>query len=622
MSPSYLFVFITLCAINGILGDIYMQNPRGNNDRLNENGDRTNDKRLFDSQNNARGGYCWGPELSYYEGSILSVEWTNQHSCGNDNSKCQLIMQYMCSDDSEGADETLIIRDGLTTTTIPTGADPSQGTNYYNYKDPTVGDGSTFRYGMNEPYSNYKMCRARARNGGLFTATQTLTNNGAASTRQNPGATQYGFECAEERDYYPYWHPSPWKDIAVLVDNKDDCDYYKKNSQNVLSKNYCNGTTTTQLAANNERDCITAAGTWVSVPSWGIGAPTCQLAPFNRDNHLGNGVDGFANSFNWTLPKGGDEDCINNGRCACVLRIRYNITVGEVDRSMDSRDSGVTNSPVQNDPTVEAAGNNFTLALDTAQTGRTFQDRSFMFRITPRPNGVDSDAKIYNLNVRGKRGNIVQTYPATEYDFVPTFLEVNKDDYIHFQWTGCDTNPTNNAGEGKTSTDRSNIVQIASMTSNYPMPESSLTDSNALFTDSAVRTRMAQIDQENCLTYTDLLKKNANSKTAVIQDTQNCMLLNAAPTPRFSGGLVKMSNVGTFNYMSTRNNNFSNRSQKASIKVTESHWPAWKTAVITVSGVVALTGVAAAGCFVYAKKNPHSKVADYMQKIPGMKGRI
>ncbi len=49
-----------------------MQNPRGCNDRLNENGDRQNDKRLFNSENNARGGYCWGPELSFYEGKCCS----------------------------------------------------------------------------------------------------------------------------------------------------------------------------------------------------------------------------------------------------------------------------------------------------------------------------------------------------------------------------------------------------------------------------------------------------------------------------------------------------------------------------------------------------------------------
>lgn len=38
--------------------DTYMQYPRGSNNRLNEQtATRTNGNRLFDSQNNARGGY-------------------------------------------------------------------------------------------------------------------------------------------------------------------------------------------------------------------------------------------------------------------------------------------------------------------------------------------------------------------------------------------------------------------------------------------------------------------------------------------------------------------------------------------------------------------------------------
>ena len=42
-------------------GDIYMHNPRGSNNRLDEqNANRNNANRVFDSQNNERGGYNIG----------------------------------------------------------------------------------------------------------------------------------------------------------------------------------------------------------------------------------------------------------------------------------------------------------------------------------------------------------------------------------------------------------------------------------------------------------------------------------------------------------------------------------------------------------------------------------
>ena len=41
--------------------------------------------------------------------------------------------------------------------------------------------------------------------------------------------------------------------------------------------------------------------------------------------------------------------------------------------------------------------------------------------------------RVFNLNVRGKRGNIVQVYPAVEYDFVPNTLRASVGDYVHIQ---------------------------------------------------------------------------------------------------------------------------------------------------------------------------------------------
>merc|ERR1712065_90065 len=72
--------------------------------------------------------------------------------------------------------------------------------------------------GRHEPYSNWLECRTRDRNEGLFIADQNVGGQ-ARNTRQNAGGGRSGYECAEERDYYPYWHPSMWKDIAVMTDN-------------------------------------------------------------------------------------------------------------------------------------------------------------------------------------------------------------------------------------------------------------------------------------------------------------------------------------------------------------------------------------------------------------------
>ena len=100
---------------------------------------------------------------------------------------------------------------------------------------------------------------------------------------------------------------------------------------------------------------------------------------------------------------------------------------------------------MKNDPAVqfktelEGIDFNLQLAVNTAQFGRTFQDRSHVMVFMPRAsngNNIADDVTVYNLNVRGKRGNIVQTYPAVEYDFVPKDLSCSSNDFVHIQWTG------------------------------------------------------------------------------------------------------------------------------------------------------------------------------------------
>eukprot|EP01089_Gocevia_fonbrunei_P018809 TRINITY_DN6465_c0_g5_i1.p1 TRINITY_DN6465_c0_g5~~TRINITY_DN6465_c0_g5_i1.p1 ORF type:complete len:635 (-),score=154.30 TRINITY_DN6465_c0_g5_i1:77-1981(-) len=627
-----LFVVATLFACT--FGDVYLHNPRGSNNRLNEtNTNRNNNNRLFNSQNNAKGGYCWGPPLYFYGGSRLSIEWTNQHGCGNPNVNCEIVIQYMCENkymQSAMGWNSWFIRDGINTNTpdndnatvnnavpdpvdfrqtgphdtqgdnIPDGAGNEPGRQYACIGEARDGC-QVHERGLHEPWEYYDACRRRDRNKGLFIADQNV-GGAAINTRQNPGGGRSGLECPEERDYYPYWHPTPWRDIAILTDDTDRCDYYESNGNNNNELNYC-----TEPKFNNEKDCYTNGGKWKSW-SHSVSKVSCFGTPSNRDNHLGNEAGSFTtNMFNWTLP--------NADLNKCVLRVRYNISSSDYDGwDTDSSSNGKAKSPVVDDPYVEPFndGSMVRLAIDTTQFGRTFQDRSYVFSIRERPSDIAETTRIWNLNVRGKRGNIVQAYPAVEYDFTPNRLEVREGDYIHFQWTGCDTNPQGNDGEGEKGTDRSNLVFLDALDDNKNGSQSFFPDD-----DDAYDHAFLGMDARKCAADFAALKASGANDDDIDRDPKNCAKLNAA-SRYFNGGLHKITNHhawSNYYYMSSRNNNFTNRSQKGSILVVP-FLPIWAIVLVVLSGVILLGSVGVFGVGIWGRIFPDGKIAGFLGRIP------
>lgn len=269
-----------------------------------------------------------------------------------------------------------------------------------------------------------------------------------------------------------------------------------------------------------------------------------------------------------------------------------------------------------------------------------FQDRTYTFQVL-MPDGKDGignqvansrpsecDGQLYNLNVRGKRGNIVQTYPSVEYDFVPNKMTVTEDDCVHLQWTGSDYNPNrnpnngeggppnpNNSNEGKS--DRTNMVQMGRNGYNFPLLDSKeFTMFKA--TDTQWR-RMTFLDQPlnsqtECLTATELDNAGVNNRQDRERDHRNCGKLSGQKIPHMDIGVVKAGSVGTYEYMSTRNNNLSNRGQKGTFTVTPSTKSKLSTGA-TVGIVIAslvVVGAAGAAGMMYMKKSGRGGGSGYL----------
>mmetsp|Transcript_3376 Transcript_3376/g.3774 ORF Transcript_3376/g.3774 Transcript_3376/m.3774 type:complete len:792 (-) Transcript_3376:168-2543(-) len=599
--------------------------------------------------------------MYYYENSVLPIQWTALHGSGqNENLLSNIVLQYACDDtltDSCGdeptgngfpfgkvSDKECFLRDGYpvnndngnslngqATSTIPENAE----------------DQDDNRYGRHETLEYYRQCQFRSRNRGLWTADRGLGNT-ATHTRQNNGA-RYGLECPEERDYYPYWHWTPWKDIVNIVSEKEcntplincpRCRITKKESQNKKEKHRCVGCPNCRSFGGQPvtpQACSEEGGSWVADRSHNIDKPDCIRADFETiENSLSNSVTGENPVYNWTIPK--LPSGVDSMRC--VLRARYNITPGDYgEQALD----GTANSEnkVFDDSNEEAtylnldAGSegNIPLAINVNSNawGKVYQDRSYVFEIRKRPITLTGtpNSVIHNLNVRGKRGNIVQTFPAVEYDFVPSHLTCVTGESVHVQWTGSDYNPNRNGNNGEGGpvdpvnmgntlrTDRSNLVQMAGPGDNHPLPtlERSFIDQEYTrfdverFFDKEATELMSFLGQDpaTCTQIEELRQLFPNDQDARERYYSNCGKLNTR-TPYFDGGVHRCSKIGIFHFMSTRNNNFSNRDVKTFIEVKRN----FRALIIALSCV--LVAGMAFGAYVYRRKK-QGKPVSFRPKI-------
>lgn len=680
-----LFLALGIC----VHGDTYMHNPRGSNNRLNEqSANRANANRCFDSQNNNRGGYNVGDsdadngfndagdadnnifnkmynvdeeedqvqyQMMYMEGSNMRMTWTSQHGCGNAKNNCNMLIQWGCDTDNyleddfnslknKGTGLRMQIRNGGNTNTPNDPNNRADIDNQFNNNNGNqANNGNTDCRHESEEY--YYFAKKRTRNEGLFTADQNLKGNTQIYTRQNPNGNRRGLEVPEERDYFPWHRPSPFKDIAWIGNDVDYCEQnIKPESMNVKEKYTCvdnnggqpdldNLPQDDQIEANNAAECTAAGGIWHGI-KYDLPDLDCQQAAWSQVNNLGN-VDGTTlggqtQSYMWTIPtlqqmedagchiyttgetvnnntpfEIGTNDNIGSGRkfARIIVRNRYNISTMDYDpyntfaESNQDLKEGVI-SPIQQNPTVDTGAHmqGLRLAINTAQTGRVFQDRSHALLImsleTPNGNApVAAAAKsrvpgaLLNVNVRGKRGNIVQTYPAVEYDFEPNDITMDVDQCLHFQWTGSNTHNNGNpagdgqagdAGEGTGGTDRSNIAELpnstAGLRSSYPRPYDVGPDDTFLdnadcrwaLSETVVDPQDAKVILASGGYYSRESQAATNDHSIENRDELDPLLNNVSAS--FRQGLICCVNKpGEWFLVSTRNNNFSNRSQKLHI---------------------------------------------------------
>jgi hypothetical protein len=605
---SVAIVSLALVLAGCVVADLYVHgcNP-GSNNKLNENSNtRDENNRLMNTQNGNNGGYNAittndpgtgkPPTLYFYPDTVLPVRWTSQHGqkSGTDGvSKSTIIFQYICDHynpaNSKSVYDLSGVRNGEETTKIPNDADAN----------------NVATYGRHEPYAWYAACETRDRNAGLWTSTQNVRDDrGATATMQNANGNdennRSGYECPEERDYYPYWHPTPFIDAAVLTYDTGKCGFYTSESGNKKDKGICTGDAAAD-EFNNEADCTGAGKTWSVTGSWDRSAPDCAQIPTSYENHHGfaGQVLGQQAQYDWKVPNDVGENC--------AFRARYNISSIEVTDDLDSSDNDGA-SPVQTDPKVEwskAAGyfvnGPLRLAINTNQDFRAFQDRTHVYAVRQRPENLDNK-DIIALTTIGKRGALQNIYPTMENDFCPKVLSVKTGQMLHIQLyapeTGAANNRNNAAGGPGQNANRHNMVEVVTMGAIYPaaLEEGNLFDTIGTAVNAAYPNQVA----DTC---------NANAGE---QDGDNCGKINTGPHGYADLGVMAINKTGTFYYYSSRNMIYSNRDEKGSLAVSYG-LSTLAQVFIAIAAVVGVAALVMAGIYVQARRDRHGRCAQIVK---------
>lgn len=230
-----------------------------------------------------------------------------------------------------------------------------------------------------------------------------------------------------EREYWPYWNPTQWKDIALITDDLSRCSLVNQ-SQNIQDKFSCvpgpnYNSSACPFYPINATECSLCGGAWKTFNSWSIAAPKCISF-----NSLTYDVEDGRMGYLWSVPTS------EVGK-KCIIRVRLNQTFGERTPELNASNNPAC-QPNCYDTLFKPDGLPTLDMVVRPSYNAIFQDRSYVFLIKAPPAGSSTCSTIWNLSTVGRRGNYASIFPSLLYSFTPSNLVVKQGECIHIHWIG------------------------------------------------------------------------------------------------------------------------------------------------------------------------------------------